>query len=45
MSLVKLSDKLYFGIHPTVVKPQIIINNYIDFTEPGQIKSFVFPKN
>ena len=36
MSYVKLSETLYYGIHPAVVVPDVKIENFIDFTDPSE---------
>jgi protein-tyrosine phosphatase len=38
MSYVKLSDTLYYGIHPNVVKPLFHVDHYIDLTENHEIE-------
>jgi predicted NAD-dependent protein-ADP-ribosyltransferase YbiA (DUF1768 family) len=45
MSSVKLSDTLYYGIHPTVVLPEYHVDYYIGLTEEKEIPVFECPDN
>ena len=36
MSYVKIDNNLYYGIHPSVVYPDLKINHFVDLTEEGE---------
>lgn len=40
MSYVKLSENLYYGIHPGIVSPNLDVDHYINLTEDGEVKEF-----
>jgi predicted NAD-dependent protein-ADP-ribosyltransferase YbiA (DUF1768 family) len=37
MSFVKLTEKLYYGIHPSRVMPSFHVDHYVGFTEKGEM--------
>jgi hypothetical protein len=40
MSYVKLSETLYYGIHPSVVQPDFKVNHFIDLTHPKEFPDY-----
>jgi uncharacterized protein (UPF0335 family) len=40
MASVKLSDTLYYGIHPTTVLPNYPVDHFVDLTEVGEVPFF-----
>jgi len=45
MSFVKLTKTLYYGIHPSVVIPTFHVDNYVGFTEKGEMPDDWCPVN
>lgn len=44
MSYVKISDTLYYGIHPQLVDPGKIFDHYVNLTEDHEFDSFKYEK-
>lgn len=40
MASVKLSNTLYYGLHPTLALPEYHVDNYIGLTESNEIPDF-----
>jgi predicted NAD-dependent protein-ADP-ribosyltransferase YbiA (DUF1768 family) len=45
MASVKLTDKLYYGIHPFVVMPEYDVDVFIGLTEEGEKPDFLLKSN
>lgn len=45
MSYVKLDKHIYYGIHPSIVKPDLDVDHFIDLTEPHEFPNYEPPEN
>jgi len=41
MSYVKLDNELYYGLHPSIVKPDFYVDYYVDLTESTEFPTWV----